>query len=576
MAKMANKNNSDKELRKRAETKMGKLTHSGKELSLEEAQKLMHELEVHQIELELQNQELRNTQYLLEEIRDQYTDLFDFAPIGYLLLDKKAVITNINITACNLLGLDRSALKGKHLSAFMSSGQSTILLLKLNEALKNGHLPSFELKIRRWNQGTFTALLQGSITTSSDNENPIYRLTLQDITEEKEAEKLQQQHEALQKEKEKIQRYLDLAPVVFLLVDTEHNVQMINQKGCELLGLPRLDILGKNWFEYFIITPEKQLKSTNKNRFQDNNLLLKPYFESEVKCKDGETRLMGWTNIALLENNGDQIGTLTSGEDITERKETEANKERYTKELKGMVEKRTQELMDALISEKQINEMKSSFVSIASHELRTPITIVLSSIILIEKYGASGEFEKQQKHIERIKSSITHFTSILDDFLSLDKLEQGVIRVKKENFDLPDMISKTIGELEGILKEDQKIIHNHMGPKEFSQDKKIFRNILINLLSNAIKYSKKDIELTTSIHKNTLFLEVKDYGIGIPEEHREFLFKRFFRAKNAEDYPGTGLGLSIVERYLDLLEGSIEFTSQENLGSTFKIKLHSI
>ncbi|MEB8329877.1 PAS domain-containing sensor histidine kinase [Flavobacteriaceae bacterium KMM 6897] len=571
---MANKNYSDKELRQRAETKLGKLIHSGKELSLEEAKKIMHELEVHQIELELQNQELRDTQFRLEEIRDQYTDLFDFAPIGYLLLDKKAVITNINLTACDLFGLDRAVLKGKHLSAFMSSAQSTILVLQLNEAFENGHLPPFELKIRRWNQGTFTALIQGSITTSSDNENPICRVTLQDITEQNEAEKLLQQHEALQKEKEKIQRYLDLAPVVFLLIDAEHMVQMINQKGCKLLGLPRLDILGKNWFENFINTPEKQSKSTNNQHFQNNMLLLKPYFESEVKCKDGETRLMGWTNIALLENNGNQIGTLTSGEDITERKKTEANQERYTEVLKGMVEERTQELMDALVSEKHINEMKSSFVSIASHELRTPITIVLSSIILIEKYGAAGDFEKQQKHIERIKSSLTQFTAILDDFLSLDKLERGVIRVKKDNFDLPNMISKTIGELEGILKEDQKISHIHVGPNEFSQDEKLFRNILINLLSNAIKYSEKDIEVTSSIDKKTMSLEVKDYGIGIPEDDREFLFKRFFRAKNVEDYPGTGLGLSIVERYLDLLEGSIEFISQENSGSTFKVKLH--
>lgn len=571
---MANKNNSDKELRQKAETKLGKLTHAGKELSLEEAKKLMHELEVHQIELELQNQELRDTQYRLEEIRDQYTDLFDFAPIGYLLLNDKAVITNINLTACNLLGLDRSVLKGKHLSAFMGSAQSTILQLKLKEACKIGELPPSEVTIRRWNQGTFTALLQGSISKSSNNNNPVCRLTMLDITEQKEAEKLQQQHEALQKEKEKIQRYLDLAPVVFLLIDAEHKVQMINQKGCELLGLPRLDILGKNWFESFIIAPDKQLKSANNQHFQDNTFLLKPYFESKVKGKNGETKLIGWSNIALLENNGDQIGTLTSGEDITERRRTEATKERYTEELKGKVEERTQELMDALVSEKQINEMKSSFVSIASHEMRTPITIVLSSIILIEKYGASGDFEKQQKHIERIKSSLTHFTSILDDFLSLDKLERGIIRVKKENFDLPELIAKTINELEGILKENQKITHTHMGSKEFSQDKQIFKNVLTNLLSNAIKYSTKNIELTTSVDKKKMRLEVKDYGIGIPEEDREFLFKRFFRAKNAEDYPGTGLGLSIVDRYLDLLDGSISFTTQQNVGSTFKVELN--
>ncbi len=560
------------ELRGKAEAKLRQSSTLPKDLTLDKAKVLMHELEVHQLELEMQNQELRETQHRLEELRDQYTDLFDFAPVGYLVVDKKGVIKNINLTACTLLGLERSLLIGKPLSAYMSSGQSIKLFLNLNEAFKNGNLPSFELTMKDRKNRTFTGLLQGTIPNYSKSSDTC-RISLQDITELKAAAAIKKQHDELQLEKEKIQRYLDLAPVVFLLIDSDHNVQMINQKGCELLGYKRVEILGENWFKNFVIGHDDTKVDPTDESFQNNKLLLKPYVENFVKCKNGEKRLMGWTNIALLDNRGNQIGTLSSGEDITQRKKEEVTKQRYMEELETMVGERTKELSDALENEKQISEMKSSFVSIASHELRTPITIVLSSIILIEKYGALGQFEKQKKHFNRIKSSITHFISILDDFLSLDKLEKGIVRVNKETFDLPDFINFTIGEMEVMLKEDQKISYTHSGQRNTTQDKKIFRNILLNLLSNAIKYSEKDIELTTVENNGSLTLKIKDQGIGIPEEDSQFLFKRFFRAKNAEDIPGTGLGLSIVERYLDLLKGSIEFTSQENKGSTFTVQL---
>ncbi len=560
------------ELRGKAEAKLRQSSTLPKDLTLDKAKVIMHELEVHQLELEMQNQELRETQHRLEELRDLYTDLFDFAPVGYLVVDKKGVIKNINLTACMLLGLERSLLIGKPLSAYMSSGQSIKLFLNLNEAFKNGNLPSFELIMKDRKNRTFTALLQGMIPNYSKSSDTC-RISLQDITELKAAAALKKEHDELQLEKEKIQRYLDLAPVVFLLIDSDHNVQMINQKGCELLGYKRVEILGENWFKNFVIGHDDTKVDPTDESFQNNKLLLKPYVENFVKCKNGEKRLMGWTNIALLDNRGNQIGTLSSGEDITQRKKEEVTKQRYMEELETMVGERTKELSDALENEKQISEMKSSFVSIASHELRTPITIVLSSIILIEKYGALGQFEKQKKHFNRIKSSITHFISILDDFLSLDKLEKGIVRVNKETFDLPDFINFTIGEMEVMLKEDQKISYTHSGQRNTTQDKKIFRNILLNLLSNAIKYSEKDIELTTVENNGSLTLKIKDQGIGIPEEDSQFLFKRFFRAKNAEDIPGTGLGLSIVERYLDLLKGSIEFTSQENKGSTFTVQL---
>ncbi len=565
---MADKIPLGNKLRSKAEAKIGKKSHLLQNLSLEETRTLLHELEVHQVELEMQNQELRETQHHLEEARDQYTDLFEFAPVGYLIVDEKGIIANINLTACDLLGVERFHIKGKPLSAYMGKGESVKLFLNLREAFKTGNLPSFEIQMKRKDSDSFIAMLQGTISEDR-NKKSVCRISLQDVSNLREAEALQQRHEDLQREKEKIQRYLDLAPVIFLLIDTEHRVQMVNQKGCDLLGHERMDILGKNWFENFIIEANEGKSNKSSLEFRRKKLLLNPYFESNLRCKNGELRLIAWTNISLLDNNGSLIGTLSAGEDITERKKLEIDKQRYTDDLEQKVKERTRELSDALESEKQINEVKSAFISIASHELRTPLTILSSSIMLMEKYNELREYQKQEKHIRLIRSSLDHFKNILDDFLSLDQLERGNVRINKEDFDLKEFVQEIVNEMRGMLKTGQRIEYAHHGTTKVLLDKKIFRNVLLNLLSNAIKFSDTIIDLDTVLENDKLILTVRDRGIGIPEEEQQHIFVRFFRAKNAKNIQGTGLGLSIVQRYLELLEGNIQFSSQLDQGSSF-------
>jgi PAS domain S-box-containing protein len=569
---MVNENNIKKKLRSKAEAKVKRMPDSKLDLTMEKARILMHELEVHQVELEMQNQELREAQHLLEDARDQYTDLFDFAPIGYLVLDEMGVIQNINLTACTMIRVDRSLIKGKPFSAYMSGSDSGTLFLKLREAFQSEILKPFELQIRRNGNDTCTALIHGTV---KENElgKQICRLSMQDITEIREAEALQQKHEDLQKEKENIERYLNLAPVIFLLLDNEYRVQLINQKGCDLLGYEKHVLRGEKWFEYIKPTKNQAKNSEKPHLYRYKKLLSLPYFESEVRSKKGELRLIRWTNTTLKDKFGHTVGTLSAGEDITERKKLEVIKAKYTANLEDTVKERTKELSEALDAEKKINELKSAFITIASHELRTPITIILSSIILIEKYTEKGEYQKHPRLIGRIKKASKQFTSILNDFLSLEKLERGDLRINKENLNLREFALDLISDMEGISNSDQQIIHTHNGGTNIVQDQKMLHHIVANLLSNAMKYSDSDIELHTSVNIGKLIIKIKDNGIGIPTEDQNHLFKRFFRAKNVEHLQGTGLGLSIVERYLDLLGGNIEFTSTLGKGSTFTIML---
>lgn len=243
--------------------------------------------------------------------------------------------------------------------------------------------------------------------------------------------------------------------------------------------------------------------------------------------------------------------------------------EKNITELKKAEEK----IYKSLQKEKQLNELKSRFVSMASHEFRTPLSTILSSSSLIARYQNPEQQDKRDKHIVRIQSSVRNLTSILNDFLSLDKLEQGKIHVANSKFNIESFSKEIIEEIENILKQNQTILYQHIGTNEIELDENILKNICFNLLSNAIKYSDEDKQIffETKIEENEVQIKVKDQGIGIPKQDQKYLFERFFRAQNVTNIQGTGLGLNIVQKYVDLLNGNIRFESIENQGTTFFI-----
>ena len=211
----------------------------------------------------------------------------------------------------------------------------------------------------------------------------------------------------------------------------------------------------------------------------------------------------------------------------------------------------------------------------ASHEFRTPLSAVLSSVSLIDQYAPAEHEDKRKKHIERIKSSVKNLTDILNDFLSLDKLEQGKVDIDLQRFNLEEFGVDVIDEINNMLKKGQQINYHYTGEKEIKQDKRILRNVLLNLLSNACKYSEEDkiVELKITCTPGSISIVVTDHGIGIPEEEQKSLFEKFYRARNALNIQGTGLGLNIVKLYLELIGGTISFTSVKNQGTTFTVTL---
>ena len=233
------------------------------------------------------------------------------------------------------------------------------------------------------------------------------------------------------------------------------------------------------------------------------------------------------------------------------------------------------ELRESLKKEQELGLMKNRFVSMASHEFRTPLSTILSSASLMVQYTQTEQQDKRERHFKKIKAAVDMLTAILNDFLSLGRLEEGAVVLHNETFDIHTFCHETMDDIHGILKHGQIVKIQQKGNKnEVHLDKKILKLILTNLISNASKYSKEDAEIDCYIdtNKDTVKISITDKGIGIPEEEQKYLFDRFFRASNATNINGTGLGLHIVKRYVELMKGEVSCKSRSGKGSTFTIQ----
>jgi two-component system, LuxR family, sensor kinase FixL len=246
--------------------------------------------------------------------------------------------------------------------------------------------------------------------------------------------------------------------------------------------------------------------------------------------------------------------------------------------IERILRQHEQEMHKALHKERELGELKSRFLSTASHEFRTPLSSILSSAEILDIYAQKEGNEKFGKHVERIKSSVSQLTHILNDFLSISKLDEGKVKPTIETFDFDAFCHETLDETKGLCKKGQNLVHHYPTIGFISTDKKLLKNILFNLVSNALKYSPEgaNIECKAMLCNGLLRMSILDYGIGIPEKEQTHLFTNFFRASNAENIQGTGLGLAIVKRYVELLQGQITCKSEEGQGSEFTFTIKCI
>ncbi|MFK5959017.1 MAG: PAS domain-containing sensor histidine kinase [Lutibacter sp.] len=248
-------------------------------------------------------------------------------------------------------------------------------------------------------------------------------------------------------------------------------------------------------------------------------------------------------------------------------------------DLKDEIEKRVKvesKLKKALKKEKELNELKTKFLSLVSHEFKTPLSGILNAAILIGKYTKTEMQAKRDKHLLTIKNKVYYLNGILNDFLSIERLESGKVKYKLTNFKLSKVVNEVIYNANMMLKSGQRINYPlNIDDLNIYQDEKIVELVLSNLLNNAIKYSpeKTTIDFKIKFKSNAFIFEIKDEGIGIPYEDQKHIFERYFRAENALTNEGTGIGLNIVKGHLESLGGNIKFISTRDIGTTFIVKL---
>jgi PAS domain S-box-containing protein len=500
----------------------------------------------------------------IPQLDDIYRILFNSIGEGLLIVNKKGDIIMANPRCCDMFECDNDTMVGmkveelipmnlrenhvKHRDSYYQSPKKRQMGMNMNLEAQKKDGTTFHVEISlnhfKSNEETYVVAVLTDVSARVEQERQIRELNT-DLERKVE----QRTHEVLESQKLYSAIAKNFPNGTINVFDKD--LKYIFVEGLELqeLGLDRKKIIGTSYLDKI---PQE----------------IRPKIESELvevfngKSTDFELNYIKQVYrinaVPLTEGEGGIDRILVVEENITEQKLVEQQREA------------------ALQKEIQLNELKSRFVSMASHEFRTPLSTVLSSVSLIEKYIEKEQLDKTDKHTSRIKKAVAGLTEILNDFLSVDKLESNKSVVEKSTFDYSKLAQESVEELKTICKPEQNIDIKLTG-KDWTihSDPRIIKNILYNLISNAIKYSDTgdNIRFISTVEQNQLMIEVIDKGIGISKEDQKGLFGRFFRAKNATNIKGTGLGLNIVKKYVEMLNGEINFESELNIGSRFFVIL---
>ncbi|WP_299094795.1 PAS domain-containing sensor histidine kinase [uncultured Winogradskyella sp.] len=388
-----------------------------------------------------------------------------------------------------------------------------------------------------------------------------------------------------------------------IVVDKTQHIVAANKSAESMFGYNNKELIGQH-LDTLIPKPYRANHDTHVNGFMKHQKKRQMGHGRDLygAHKDGSVFPVEAGLNPLQINGGNYIMALVI--DISVRKKQEEELQELNNELEQKVTARTEELSatveelkianqkrdaeiqkrietqnkisNALKKEKELNELKTKFLSLVSHEFKTPLSGILTSAILLSKYKLSEQQDRRDKHIKTITDKVHYLNNILNDFLSIEKLETGKVSYNFSDFMLTKVVDEVVYNANMLLKEGQTIKYpENIDGLSLHQDEKIIELALSNLVHNAIKYSPENTEISIEISQdtNTTTFSVIDNGIGIPEKDQKQIFNRYFRSENVLLIQGTGIGLNIVKSHLNNLGGEINFVSNENKGSTFTIKL---
>ncbi len=523
--------------------------------------------------------------------------LFNQDSMGIVVVNSKGLIQSANTFALDLVGYKIEELLGEPIEKLIphryhqthSKHRETFNLhprhrtmgvgMDLFALRKDGTEFPVEVSLSNYQnqteQNTIAFLSDISIRKKAETENVKLKNALEDTVQQRTRDLTNAMHQ-LKMSNERLERVLyfqkallDNAGAMIIATDQAGLITLFNPEASKILGYTESEVVNRVTPVMFhrleeIETKRQEILSEHGLQLQNNfsvlveNARRNTHEETNYtyRRKDGSQFPVSLTITALKDRNGMIAGFMGIAIDISERKKTE-------------------EILSAsLKKEKELSELKTKFVAMASHEFRSPLSTILTSAYLIQKYPLMEDQSKRDVHVTRIVSSVNMLKDILNDFMSIDKIEEGKIAVNPTSLQLQTLLEGVLDEMENNLRKDQEITYQHTGDTMVYMDGSLLKHIVINLVSNASKFSPEGspIEIRTNVVDHQVTLSVKDHGIGIPLEDQAHLTERFFRSSNAAHIQGTGLGLHIVARYAELMNGVVILKSELGAGTEIKIE----
>ncbi len=529
-------------------------------LSPEEARQVLHELRVHQIELEMQNEELRRAQVEIEVSRARYFDLYDLAPVGYITLGEKGLILEANLTVATLLGVARGDLVKQPFPRFIRPEHQDIYYRHGKQLFETGAPQVCELQMLRADAAPFWARLE-AITAQDADGVSVCRVVVSDITNRKKAEAT-------------IRR---LAMVVrnsndaITMQDFDGQITAWNLGAQAMYGYSEKEALQMNIGQ--LTPPGRELEQKDFTRRLIAGEAITS-FETQRVTKDHRILDVWLTVTKLLNDAGTPIGIASTERNVTDRRQAEAK----LLELNRHLEDATARANEMALRADAANIAKSEFLANMSHELRTPLNAVIGfSEGLLERTDRHPLNEHQKDRLEKIKASGEYLLQLINGVLDIAKVESGKIDLQITTFDV-EPVAREVGDMAEALAKDKPAIRVTLDLEEdmppMTSDRDKLRQILVNLLGNAIKFTDQgSVTLRVRRNNGSLLFSVEDTGVGISAEYREHLFEQFYQIKQKthRTLKGTGLGLAISKAFATLLGGTLTFESVEGQGSTFTL-----
>lgn len=494
--------------------------------------------------------ERKQAEVALRQSEEQFRRVFDEAPIGMSLATLDNQYIRVNRAFYEMLGYTQSELMALSFVE-ITHPEDLDLEMPCIEQVFQGEIDSFALEKRYLTKNR--AIIWVNLTLIALREHTgkfLYTLAMiEDITERKQAE------EALRQSEARYRAIIEDQTELICRFGPDGTLTFVNDAYCRYFNKQRSELIGHN-FMPSILPEDQELVAECFGSLSEEQPIATS--EHRVILPSGEVRWQQWTNrVVTCDEQGKLIEFQGVGRDITQLKQAEA------------------EILKALERERELSELRSGFVSLVSHEFRTPLTTIQSSAELLDRYNHKLSDEKKHNHHRRIQSAVKRMTQLLEDVLTIGKAEAGKLKFEPSPIDLVAFCRDLVESMQ-INVQHHQINYVVVGDCiDARMDEKLLGHILTNLLSNAIKYSPAGgcIQFELICDRQSAIFRIQDQGIGIPPEDTEHLFESFGRASNVGTLPGTGLGLAIVKKCVDLHQGNVAVESEVGVGTTFIVTL---